>query len=38
MDLISESIQVNATKEYLRFYERDASGKYVQIALDPASV
>jgi hypothetical protein len=34
MDAISDAIQVTDTKEYIRFYERDAQGKYQQISLD----
>ena len=34
IDAIHKSIQVTATKSYIRFYERDALGKYVQIPLD----
>lgn len=34
MDAISDAIQVTDTKEYIRFYERDAQGAYHQIALD----
>ncbi len=34
VDVIRQSIQVQASKVYLRCYERDHNGKYVQIALD----
>jgi hypothetical protein len=33
VEIIRESIQVSWTKTYIRFYERDAQGKYQQIAL-----
>lgn len=35
MDMIGKSILVQATVHYLRFYERDANGKWNQISLDP---
>lgn len=38
MDAISDAIQVTDTKEYIRFYERDAHGAYHQIALDFSNV
>ena len=34
MEAISDSIQVSGTKEYLRFYVRDETGKYQPIHLD----
>jgi hypothetical protein len=34
MEAISDSIQVSGSKEYLRFYTRDETGKYLPIALD----
>jgi hypothetical protein len=34
LEAIRSSIQVVDTKSYVRFYERDAQGNYVQIALD----
>jgi hypothetical protein len=34
MAAISDSMQVSGSKEYLRFYERNEQGKYVQIPLD----
>ena len=34
VDAIHKSVQVTSTKSYIRFYERDALGKYVQIPLD----
>jgi hypothetical protein len=33
MKLIRESMQVTGSKTYIRFYERDAQGKYQQVAL-----
>jgi hypothetical protein len=33
MDIIGASIQVWQTKTYIRFYEKDANGKFVQVAL-----
>lgn len=33
MKAIRESVQVVSTKSYIRFYERDADGKWVQVAL-----
>lgn len=38
MTAISDSIQVIGSKDYVRFYERDAQGKYQPIALDMAGV
>lgn len=38
MDAISDAIQVTDTKEYIRFYERDATGAYHQISLDFSNV
>jgi hypothetical protein len=38
MKAITESIQVSGSKQYLRFYERDEQGKYVQIPLDVAAL
>lgn len=35
MDMISKSIQVQATVHYLRFYKRNKNGKWEQISLDP---
>jgi hypothetical protein len=34
MQAITESILVSGSKQYLRFYERNEQGKYVQIPLD----
>lgn len=34
LDVIRKSIQVVDTKTYIRFYERDDLGKYVQISLE----
>jgi hypothetical protein len=33
MDIIGASIQVWQTKTYIRFYEKDQNGKFVQVAL-----
>jgi hypothetical protein len=38
MKAITESIQVSGSKQYLRFYERDEQGGYVQIPLDVAAL
>jgi len=38
MSAISDSIQVSGSKQYLRFYERDGQGEYVQIPLDVAAL
>jgi hypothetical protein len=38
MRAITESIQVSGSKQYLRFYERDERGEYVQIPLDVAAL
>jgi len=38
MSAISDSIQVSGSKQYLRFYERDEQGEYVQIPLDVAAL
>jgi hypothetical protein len=38
MQAITESIQITGSKQYLRFYKRDASGKYEQIPLDVAAL
>lgn len=38
MDAISDAIQVVDSKEYMRFYERNESGEYVQISLDFAGI
>jgi len=38
MDAIADSIQVTGTSQYLRIYERQPNGKYVQISLDIAGV
>ena len=34
MDAIADAIQITGTSEYLRLYERQANGKYVQLPLD----
>jgi len=38
MTAITESLQVTGTKQYLRIYERDASGEYQIIPLDVAAL
>ena len=38
MAAISDSIQVSGSKQYLRFYERNDRGEYVQIPLDVAAL
>lgn len=38
MEAISDSVQVVGSKDYIRFYQRDADGKYQPISLDMASV
>jgi hypothetical protein len=38
MDAIAESINIIDSKRYVRFYERDAEGKYQAISLDFANV
>ena len=38
MTAITESIQVSGSKQYLRFYERNEQGEYVQIPLDVAAL
>jgi hypothetical protein len=38
MAAISDSIQVSGSKQYLRFYERNEQGEYVQIPLDVAAL
>jgi hypothetical protein len=38
IEAIHQSIQVSATKAYVRFYERNATGQYVQIPLDGGSL
>jgi len=38
MEAISDSIQVSGSKQYLRFYEKNADGEYVQIPLDVAAL
>lgn len=38
IEAIQQSIMVAATKSYLRFYERNALGQYVQIPLDGGSL
>ncbi|KJY83298.1 sulfate transporter [Vibrio galatheae] len=38
MDAIADSIKITGTSSYLRLYERDGNGKYVQIPLDPSKL
>ncbi|MCL2601347.1 MAG: DUF3164 family protein [Treponema sp.] len=38
MQAISDSIQVSGSKQYLRFYQRNEQGEYVQIPLDVAAL
>lgn len=38
MDAIADSIQITGTSSYLRLYERNSSGKYAQIPLDPSKL
>jgi hypothetical protein len=38
MTAITESIQILGSKQYLRFYERDEQGAYIQISLDVAAL
>jgi hypothetical protein len=38
MDAIADAIQVNGTSTYVRMYERQGDGRYLQIALDPAKL
>ena len=38
MTAITDSIQVSGSKQYLRFYERNEQGEYVQIPLDVAAL
>ena len=38
MKAITDSIQITGSKQYLRIYERDEMGKYVQIPLDVAAL
>lgn len=38
MDAIADAIQITGTSEYLRLYERQASGKYTQLPLDISSL
>jgi hypothetical protein len=38
MTAITESVQITGTKQYLRIYERDASGEYRMIPLDVAAL
>lgn len=38
MDAIADAIQITGTSQYLRLYERQPDGRYVQIPLDSAKV
>jgi hypothetical protein len=38
MTAITESIQISGSKQYLRFYERNDQGEYIQIPLDVAAL
>ena len=38
MEAIADAMQVTSSTEYMRFYERDAEGKYHQIPLDFSKV
>ncbi|TVP09812.1 DUF3164 family protein [Shewanella sp. KCT] len=38
MDAIADAIQITGTSEYLRLYERQPNGKYVQISMDISSL
>jgi hypothetical protein len=38
MTAITESIQISGSKQYLRFYERNEQGEYIQIPLDVAAL
>jgi hypothetical protein len=38
MAAITESIQILGSKQYLRFYERNEQGEYIQIPLDVAAL
>lgn len=38
MEAISDAITVSSTKTYVRFYERNDSGQYIQISLDPTEL
>lgn len=38
MKAISDSLQVIDSKSYIRVYERDANGKYIQLPLDFAAI
>jgi hypothetical protein len=37
MEAISQAVQIVASKNYIRFYEREANGEYKQIALNIAN-
>lgn len=38
MQAITDSITVTGSKQYVRIYERNDQGQYLQVTLDPASV
>lgn len=38
MQAAVDAIQVTGTSQYLRLYERDAHGRYIQMSLDLAKV
>jgi hypothetical protein len=38
MTAITESIQISGSKQYLRFYERNEQGEYIQVPLDVAAL
>jgi hypothetical protein len=38
MAAITESIQISGSKQYLRFYERNEQGEYIQVPLDIAAL
>ncbi|MFE8711413.1 DUF3164 family protein [Aeromonas allosaccharophila] len=38
MQAIADAIQVTGTSQYLRLYERDAQGRYIQMSLDLAKL
>lgn len=38
MEAINDSLTVSSSKTYIRFYERNDSGQYIQIALDPTEL
>ena len=38
MEAINDALQVTGSKTYVRFYERDGDGKFVQLSLDPTNL